>query len=77
PGGVANTAHVNFSKIRSGAKTLRSKLENMIQLLQESQSAMERLVVAGISKSLAVEFGMVGVAARACGINYDCRKYFT
>ena len=33
--------------------------------------------VAGISRSLANEFGMVGIAARACGIDYDCRRHFS
>ncbi len=43
----------------------------------ENQTARERFEKIGIiSPSLAKEFGLVGVAARACGIAYDCRQHF-
>jgi Ni,Fe-hydrogenase III large subunit len=77
PGGVMKTGDASLSKIRTAAKALRKNLKVPLQLLKESQSATERMEVAGISRSLANEFGMVGVAARACGIDYDCRRHFS
>jgi Ni,Fe-hydrogenase III large subunit len=76
PGGVMKVSDASLSKIRKNAKALREELKIPISLLQESQIATERMEVAGISRSLANEFGMVGVAARASGIDYDCRRHF-
>jgi Ni,Fe-hydrogenase III large subunit len=77
PGGVMKTKEAYLSKIRTAAKALRKNLKVPLQLLQDSQTATERMEVADISRSLANEFGMVGVTARACGIDYDCRKHFS
>jgi Ni,Fe-hydrogenase III large subunit len=76
PGGVMKVSDASLARVRKNAKALREDLKIPIQLLQDSQIATERMEVAGISKSLANEFGMVGVAARASGIDYDCRKHF-
>ncbi len=76
PGGTMKVSDAALSKIRTNARDLREALKTPISLLQESQVATERMEVAPISRSLANEFGMVGVAARACGIDYDCRRHF-
>ena len=76
PGGVMKSNETYFSKIMKATRTLRNNLKVPLQLLQESQTATERMNVASISRALALEIGTVGVTARASGIEYDCRKHF-
>jgi Ni,Fe-hydrogenase III large subunit len=77
PGGVRKVQDANLSKIAAAAKTLRQQLKPIVTLFLDTQSALDRMDGIGrISKSLAQDFGLVGVAARACGIPYDTRQHF-
>ncbi|HEY9757065.1 MAG TPA: NADH-quinone oxidoreductase subunit C [Oculatellaceae cyanobacterium] len=76
-GGIQKIQDGSLSQIRREIRTLRDDLKSPIGLLQESQAAVERMEVSGITRSLAHEFGMVGLAARSSGIDYDCRRHFS
>jgi Ni,Fe-hydrogenase III large subunit len=76
PGGVRKTNLAILSKVKQNVKELRQELKPVIAMFLDSQMAVERMQVARISHSLAEEFGLVGVAGRACGIEYDCRQSF-
>lgn len=77
PGGVRQVADKNLAKMLSAVKNLRVELKPIFDILLENQVARERMEKIGVvSPSLANEFGIVGVAARACGIEYDCRQHF-
>jgi Ni,Fe-hydrogenase III large subunit/Ni,Fe-hydrogenase III component G len=77
PGGVREVSDKNFSKMLVAVKSLRTELKPILDILLENQVARERMERVGVvSSSLANEFGLVGVAARACGIEYDCRQHF-
>jgi len=76
PGGVRNVDTSVLAKIKKNARELKAELKPLIGFLHESQIARERMEIASISRSLANEFGMVGIVARACGIDYDCRQSF-
>ncbi len=77
PGGVRKFAHQHIASMQKNMQDLRKELDELFELLAENQAARERAEKIGvISKSLAEEFGVVGVTARACGISYDCRQHF-
>ncbi len=76
PGGVRKFDLAILPKLKENAKLLKAELEPLVALLKESQVARERMEVAGISRSLAGEFGLVGIVGRACGIDYDTRRHF-
>lgn len=77
PGGVSKVREKNFPIVLSAVRQLRKELRPFLEILQENQVVRERMEKIGsISTSLAHEFGLVGVAARACGIAYDCRQHF-
>lgn len=77
PGGVLHVNTQNLSKIQSGCKTLKQNLKPLIGFLQDHHRAIDRMSGVGvIRKSLAQEFGLVGVMARASGIEYDSRQHF-
>jgi len=77
PGGVRPVKEQNLSEIKAGVIGLRKDLAPVIQILSENQMAIERMKDIGkLSRSLAKEFGMVGILARACGIDYDTRQSF-
>ncbi|MFX5336319.1 hypothetical protein ABTD37_20155, partial [Acinetobacter baumannii] len=47
-------------------------------MLLNNQVAMDRMENIGrVSPRLAHDFGFVGITARASGIDYDCRKYWS
>lgn len=78
PGGVRQVEDARLAEIKAGCQQLRKDLQPVWAMFLENQIAVERLSNIGvISYSLACEFGLVGVAARASGINYDVRKHFT
>ncbi len=55
----------------------RKQLQSTIPLLLQNSSAIERMEGMGVMKhSLAQDFGLVGPAGRASGIDYDVRKVF-
>ncbi len=77
PGGVRKFSPEYISTMQSQVKQLRKEIRTILEILRENQVARERVEKIGvISPSLAKEFGFVGVAARACGIAYDCRQHF-
>ncbi len=54
-----------------------SELENALELMFDEPSVLDRLENTGhVSPEVAREIGLVGVAARACGIEVDARKFF-
>ncbi len=60
--------------IRSVIKQFKPELALVCAFLFENQAAILRMEGVGkVSQSLAREFGLVGVAGRACGSQYDCR----
>lgn len=77
PGGVRKVEDRKLAEIKAGVIGLRKDLKPVISMFLENQMAIERMQDIGtLSKSLAQEFGMVGVIARACGINYDSRQHY-
>lgn len=77
PGGVTRDPGANLSTIRASIRKLRFDTETIISMFLDSPAALDRLeMVCRISPSLARDFGLVGVAARACGIEYDARQHF-
>lgn len=52
-------------------------LKPVLELFMENQVAQERMLMVGhISRTLVEDFGIVGVAARASGVQYDTRQHF-
>jgi len=77
PGGTSPVPTDRFERMKESAKQLRKELKPVISILQDHPVARGRMEGIGkISKSLAGEFGLVGVAARASGIAYDARSSF-
>lgn len=77
PGGVKRDPGANLSRIHQDSRKLYFALEPIISLFMDSPGAQERMEGVGrISPSLAREFGLAGVSARACGIAYDTRQHF-
>ncbi len=77
PGGVRKFAPDGISSMQIAVRQLRKDLQTVLSILRENQSARERMEKIGvISPSLAKDFGLVGIVARACGISYDCRQHF-
>jgi Ni,Fe-hydrogenase III large subunit len=77
PGGVGKFREGSLSKIQKAMHSMRDELKAPIAIFLENQAAVERMEVSGITRSLAHEFGMVGLAARSSGIDYDCRRHFS
>ena len=77
PGGVSKFSADRLSAMQTQVKQLRQELQTVLSILRENQVARERMEKIGIiSPSLAKDFGLVGIAARGCGISYDCRQHF-
>ncbi len=77
PGGVRKFSPQFLGEMQIQLKALRKELKALFDLLSDNQAARERMEKIGIiSSSLAKEFGMVGVAARASGLDYDSRRHF-
>ncbi|CAN5452428.1 NADH-quinone oxidoreductase subunit C [soil metagenome] len=78
PGGVRPVNERKLSEIKAGALALKKDLVPVIQILSDNQMATERMKDIGkLSKSLAHEFGMVGIIGKACGISCDTRQQFS
>jgi Ni,Fe-hydrogenase III large subunit len=75
PGGVAfdlEQAHVD--RLRAWLTEVLRDVREAVELLTGSTSAVARLEGTGVvSKAQALEAGLVGVAARACGLDRDVR----
>lgn len=77
PGGVTRDPDKYLAEFRNTAKQLRRDLMPVINNFLSNPSVYERLHGTGVlSASLAKEFGMVGVIARASSISYDVRNVF-
>jgi Ni,Fe-hydrogenase III large subunit len=77
PGGVVHDPDRLLSEIQRTTKNLRENLKPALDFFISNPAVYERLRNTGkLSSSLASEFGMVGVVARACNIAYDCRQSF-
>ena len=78
PGGVRKIEPKSLAAIKLSVVDLRRELEPLLTLFFTQQSVRDRMDGIGkISRSLALEFGLIGVAGRACGIEYDTRNCFT
>jgi Ni,Fe-hydrogenase III large subunit len=78
PGGLTRGVSADGKRqIVDLVKQLRNQFLLVSELYTSDQVALDRMENIGkISRSLAAEFGLVGVAARASGIDYDCRTYW-
>ncbi len=78
PGGVAFKVNSRYlAELKSLALKLRQELDPLLEMFLKNQIVCERMKGVGrVSKKLAKDFGLVGVAARASGQNYDCRFHF-
>ena len=77
PGGVTRDPDKYLASIKKTCLDLRVRLAPLVELFMSNPTVYDRLRGTGkLSPSLAEEFGMVGVAARACGIEYDTRRSF-
>lgn len=79
PGGASrDLSGAELSAFMSALSKLSGQVKNNIPLVIEHPSVIERMEGTGrLSKSLALEFGIVGPAARASGIKYDARAVFS
>ncbi|MFN8660153.1 MAG: hypothetical protein U0105_27705 [Candidatus Obscuribacterales bacterium] len=79
PGGT--TRHFpdsNIKELTSTAKELSAQVNPVVEFFTENQVAIDRMQGVGkVSSKLATDFGLVGIAGRACGIDYDCRKFWS
>ena len=78
PGGVTHPLAIDGRReILDRANALSKEFDAAQELLIDSTAAIERMEDVGIVRpSLARDFGLVGPAARACGIDYDVRRAF-
>jgi Ni,Fe-hydrogenase III large subunit/Ni,Fe-hydrogenase III component G len=61
----------------SSLKSIKKDFNELVKILNESVSFMDRVDTAGVlRKQTAEDLGVVGLAARAAGIPMDLRKYF-
>ncbi|MBF0119594.1 MAG: hydrogenase [Desulfobacterales bacterium] len=78
PGGVRFTLTSEIRKnLITRIKDIKPQIEHVGNMLLNSSSVLARFEQTGIvSKELSEHIGLVGVPARASGIDYDVRKYF-
>ncbi len=82
--GLVRLGGVNFDADEARLKQLQERLDqalkdvaSAVNLLWDSSSVRSRFENAGpISRETALDLGLVGVAARACGIERDVRQQF-
>lgn len=76
PGGTTRQlADPCLQELTITVKELGRQIKPVIEFLLENQVAVDRMQDVGkVSPKLASDFGLVGVSARACGLDYDCRK---
>jgi Ni,Fe-hydrogenase III large subunit/Ni,Fe-hydrogenase III component G len=59
-------------------KVIQKDFNEVIEVAESSHSLLNRLKKTGVlAKEIAEDHGVVGVAARACGINYDARDDYS
>jgi Ni,Fe-hydrogenase III large subunit len=78
PGGVAfDTEADRRDQLITRIRQARKDVTTAVELLWETPSVMSRFQETGaIAAQTAVDLGLVGVAARACGVPADVRKEF-
>ncbi|PWU03612.1 MAG: hydrogenase [Candidatus Melainabacteria bacterium] len=77
PGGVVSASMRVAEEIAQLARQLKQELKPVVAFYMDNQVAVDRMEGVGVVRSsLAREFGLVGVAARASGDRYDCRNYW-
>jgi Ni,Fe-hydrogenase III large subunit len=78
PGGIERDLNeIRRTAMLQGLALLSKRLEELLPLVFDNPSVIERLEGAGrVSTGLARDFGLVGPAARASGIPYDARTAF-
>jgi Ni,Fe-hydrogenase III large subunit len=76
PGGIGYDCDASIAdELYSRLQSARKDLAGAVQLLWDSPSVMARLEEVGIVSDVdAREIGLVGPAARACGLNRDVRR---
>lgn len=66
-----------ISKLLHGLDAVEKDATGAIELMFDTPSVLSRFEGCGtLSPQTAIEIGLVGVAARACGLEYDVRKEF-
>jgi len=78
PGGVASIpTAAQAAQVKVSMDELRKQLKPLLSMLQNNYAALARMEGIGtVKRSLAMEFGLVGIAARGSGVNYDTRSHF-
>ncbi|MCW5821495.1 MAG: NADH-quinone oxidoreductase subunit C [Cyanobacteria bacterium TGS_CYA1] len=77
-GGVYFRPKPNFRELKKTIEDIEQEFTCIVNWFLENAQVLERLSQVGkVSHNLAVDFGFVGVVARASGIDYDVRKNFT
>lgn len=77
PGGVRPVAKESLAQFKGQIARLRHELKEPLQMFLDNQMGLERMRDIGVlPRSLCNDFGMVGVACRATGIEYDTRRHF-
>jgi len=77
PGGVVWDPAQNLTQLRQATRQLKGNLAPVLDMLLDNQGVRARMEKIGsLSPSLARDFGLVGVAARASNVPYDAREHF-
>jgi Ni,Fe-hydrogenase III large subunit len=78
PGGVCfPMTDADRKTLTERIKELKPQVEHVIDLLFSTHSVLSRFESCGtVSRLDAEKLGLVGPAARACGISYDTRRFF-
>ncbi len=78
PGGTTRSFPDDcLQKLSATANELSKQLGPVVEFFMENQVAIDRMQGIGkVSRKLAFDFDLVGGGARACGIDYDCRKFW-
>ncbi len=77
-GGLQNDFGLAQIKLlEDSIKTIHADFKRLVEILNSSVSFMDRIDGTGVlKKKTAQDLGISGLAARACGINFDLRKDF-
>lgn len=77
PGGLRNFDEKLLLILKKSALDLKKELSFLLELFLSKPAVKERMEGVGkVSHSLALDFGLVGVAARASGVDFDSRTCF-
>jgi len=78
PGGVARDLDdARRSSIKNDLATIITRVRELLPLVLENPAVIERMDGTGrVARGLARDFGLVGPAARASGIDYDVRRFY-